>query len=124
MGAGLAAVATASFLTTDARTGLTEDTTYRQQRFNRLWVLSKSSKSLNSDQGKRRNSCLLYSFFFRGVGLLVFFFQYPDPTAPNPAFTSSSAIHRAQGLNQGQNQIPGSCFIFYLSYPEKRRAVG
>lgn len=122
MGAGLAAVATASLLATDAHTGLTEDTTHWQQRFNCLWVLAKSSKSLNSNQGKRRNSCLLLpffsGFFWGGVFFVcLVFFQYPDPTAPNPAFTSSSAIHQAQDLNQGQNQIPGSCFIFLFQLP-------
>lgn len=76
MGAGLAAVATASLLATDAHTGLTEDTTHWQQRFNCLWVLAKSSKSLNSNQGKRRNSCLLLPFFsgfFFGGGVFCLF---------------------------------------------------
>lgn len=61
---GLAQGATASLLAADARAGLSEDTTHRQQHSDSLWVLATNNKPPNSDQGERRISCLFSSFFF------------------------------------------------------------
>lgn len=99
------AVSTASPLTRDARTCPLGK------------HLAGSSVAIVRNSGKKQQILKLRPTLkkkFLPTFYLFFFFSSfysPDPPHPNPPFTSSSAIPGAQGLKEGQNQVPGSCCV-------------
>lgn len=76
-----------------------------QQRCNRQEFRQKATNPQTQTNAKEEIPAYFLPFFF-------FSSCYsPDPPHPNPPFTSSSAIPGAQGLKEGQNQVPGSCCV-------------